>query len=314
MAVALLRAPDGRVRAFWRFLLAAVLTILAQLSVFFLLNPGSLISLWVLFGFALLLTVTLGIFAMLSRTLDRASRPLPYIGLSTDVPVARLIAVGFVYGAGMVTVAVLVMAAGGSVSFQLQLNASTLQAAALQLVIFAVAALHEEVSFRGYSFQRLMESIGTVPAILVYAVMFALPHLGNPYSTWLAAFNTAAVGAVFAAAYVWTRSLWLVWGIHWGWNFVLAVGYGLNVSGYDTTGPVTGVVAGSQWVTGGAYGIEGGASGSVAIIAGFAGLLWLVRQPTIVGVPAAAPAAYVTAPSPPNDLDQGGHGAGILRA
>jgi hypothetical protein len=108
-----------------------------------------------------------------------------------------------------------------------------------------------------------------------------------------AAFNTAAVGALLAAAYLLTRSLWLAWGIHWGWNFVLAVAFGLSVSGFDTDGPVDGVATGPEWLTGGAYGIEGGASGSIAIVVGFGVLLWLVRQPALVGAPTPPPTAYV---------------------
>jgi uncharacterized protein len=298
MAVAVLHAADGRVRPIWRFLIASVLFILTQMTVSLLFRPAELISPRAAVAFAVILTINVGLFAALSRTLDRATRPLAYIGFSREVPVLRLIAVGFVFGAAMVSLAVLVIALGGSTTFTWRMSGAMVQAAATQLVLFPIAALHEEVAFRGYPFQRLVESIGAWPAIAVLSTLFALPHLGNPNSTIFAAFNTAAIGALLAVAYVFTRSLWLVWGLHWGWNLVLAVAYGLAVSGFETDGPVNGSLAGPEWLTGGAYGIEGGASGSIAIVVGFAILLWLVRQPSLIGRPAPVPLTYVAMPAP----------------
>ena len=168
------------------------------------------------------------------------------------------------------------------------------------MAVYPIAALHEELMFRGYPFQRLMESIGAWPAVIILSLLFAVPHLYNPNSTIFAAFNTAAVGSLLGAAYLLTRSLWLPWGIHWGWNLVLAVGYGLSVSGFDTDGPVDGLAMGPEWLTGGAYGIEGGASGSIAIVVGFGVLLWLVRRPGLIGASAPPPSTYVIASSSPS--------------
>jgi len=298
MAMAVLRSSDGRVRPIWRFLIGATLAFMCWVGVGMLLRPASLITPLAVFAFTLIVAINVSIFFALSLTLDRATRPMAYIGFSTDAPVARLIAVGFVFGAAMVSMAVLLIAVGGTLSFRWRPDTAMLSAAALQLVLFPVAALHEEVMFRGYPFQRLTESIGPWPAALIVSVLFAVPHLFNPNSTMFAAFNTAAVGTLLAAAYLLTRSLWLAWGIHWGWNFVLAVAYGLSVSGFDTDGPVDGVAMGPEWLTGGAYGIEGGASGSIAIVLGFGVLLWLVRQPALVGAPTPPPTAFVISSSP----------------
>jgi hypothetical protein len=298
MTVAVLHSPDGRLRPIWRFLIAIALFLLSQVAVSYLLRPNSILTARAVFAFATVLTINVAVFAALSRVLDRATRPLAHIGFSPDVPVLRLIVVGFVYGAALVSLAVLIIALGGSTTFHWRMNSVMVQAAATQFALFPIAALHEEVAFRGYPFQRLIDSVGAAPAVIVLSVLFALPHLANPNSTIFAAFNTAAVGALLAAAYLATRSLWLPWGIHWGWNLVLGVAYGLSVSGFDTDGPIDGSVAGPAWLTGGAYGIEGGASGSIAIVAGFVGLLWLVRRPALIGTPAPQPSAYIAAPIP----------------
>jgi len=300
MAIAVLRSPDGRVRPVWRFLIAAVLALLCWISVGLLLRPNLLSPLAVI-AFAIVVSVNISIFLALSLTLDRSTRPMAYIGFPTDVPVARLIAIGFAFGAAMVSLAVLAIAIGGTATFRWRMDGTMLQAAAIQMAVFPIAALHEELMFRGYPFQRLMESIGAWPAVIILSLLFAVPHLYNPNSTIFAAFNTAAVGSLLGAAYLLSRSLWLPWGIHWGWNFVLAVGYGLSVSGFDTDGPIDGFAAGPEWLTGGAYGIEGGASGSIAIVVGFGVLLWLVRQRGLIGAPAAPPSMYVIASSSPSE-------------
>ena len=300
MAIAVLRSHDGRVRPAWRFLIAAVLAFMCWVGVGLLFHPSSLISAVAMIAFSFVVAVNVSIFLALSLTLDRATQPLPYIGFSTDVPVVRLVVIGFVFGAAMVSLAVLVIALGGNASFRWRMDSAMLRAAALQMAVFPIAALHEEVMFRGYPFQRLTESIGAWPAVIVLSVLFAVPHLYNPNSTFFAAFNTAAVGSLLGAAYLLTKSLWLPWGIHWGWNLVLAVAYGLSVSGFDTDGPIDGSVMGPEWLTGGAYGIEGGASGSLAIVGGFGMLLWLVRQPGLIGAPAPPPSTYVISSSLPS--------------
>ena len=280
-------------RSIWRFLIAAVLFLACEYVVIRLMRPTVMISAASIASLVVLVVLLTGVFAALSRTLDRATNPLAYMGLPFDAPVARSIVVGFLLGAALISLAVLVLALGGLTTFQWRMNGAMLQAAVMQFVLFAVAALHEEVAFRGYPFQRLIESIGPVPAVIVLGALFAVPHIGNPNSSLFSAFNTAGAGALLAAAYLLTRSLWFVWGIHWGWNFVLAVVYGLSVSGFDTDGPVDGMVKGPQWLTGGAYGVEGGASGTIAIAVGFAALFWLVRQRVLVGAPTPPPSTYV---------------------
>ena len=98
-------------------------------------------------------------------------------------------------------------------------------------VVFAVAAANEEAIFRGYPFQRLVESITPVGAIAATSALFGLAHLANPHRTWISTLNTALVGIPFAIAYLRTRSLWMPIGMHFIWNFLLGFFLGLPVSG-----------------------------------------------------------------------------------
>jgi len=63
-----------------------------------------------------------------------------------------------------------------------------------------LAAAHEEAVFRGYPFQRLVESLTPVGAIAVASALFGLAHFGNPHRTWISTANTMLVGIPFAIA------------------------------------------------------------------------------------------------------------------
>src|SRR5687767_7327337 len=139
MATAVLRSPDGRVRPIWRFLIAAVLAFLCTMGVGLLLRPPSIDTPIAVIGFALIVAINVSIFFALSLTLDRAARPMAYIGFSTNVPVARLIIVGLIFGAAMVSFAVLLIALGGTTSFRWRADGAMLQAAALQLMLYPIA-------------------------------------------------------------------------------------------------------------------------------------------------------------------------------
>ena len=53
----------------------------------------------------------------------------------------------------------------------------------IDLLLLAVASLAEEVAFRGYPFQRLIEAIGPTLATIVSSLVFAGAHILNPGSS-----------------------------------------------------------------------------------------------------------------------------------
>jgi len=135
---------------------------------------------------------------------------------------------------------------------------SELAAAGAVGLILLVTAANEELIFRGYPLQALMAGIGIWPATVVMSALFAVGHLSNPNATWLGTANTFLAGILLCLAYVRTRSLWLPWGIHVGWNLGLGPIFGFPLSGLDLSSIWTVEVTGAGWVTGGDYGPEGG--------------------------------------------------------
>ncbi len=134
-------------------------------------------------------------------------------------------------------------------------------------ILFLVAAF-EELAFRGYGFQRLVEGLGPLAAVLVFSGLFGGVHLSNPGATALSTASTVLSGVLLSVAYLKTRALWLPIGLHWAWNFFMGPILSLPVSGIEF-GPtlLRGRLRGAAWLTGGAYGPEGGVLSIMVILA-----------------------------------------------
>jgi uncharacterized protein len=125
--------------------------------------------------------------------------------------------------------------------------------------VFVPAALHEELVFRGYAYQKL-RTWSRGGAIAITACLFAALHGGNWGITPMAMANLLLAGVLLALAYERRRHLWLPIGIHIGWNVASGPLLGYGVSGYVAGMTVmTTSAAGPPWITGGAFGIEGSA-------------------------------------------------------
>ncbi len=143
-----------------------------------------------------------------------------------------------------------------------------LQTLAIALVFFSVAAMFEEVVFRGYPFQTLVRGIGFVPSIVVVGILFSAAHFRNPNANAFGLINIVLVSAVFSLAYWRTRSLWLPFGIHFAWNFSQTTLYGFPTSGiHFSQRELTRLTQfGPEWLTGGTFGPEGGAFATLMIL------------------------------------------------
>jgi membrane protease YdiL (CAAX protease family) len=132
----------------------------------------------------------------------------------------------------------------------------------LTIVILTVSAANEELLFRGYPLQVLMVAIGRWPAMVAMSALFGLGHHLNPNATWLGTLNTFLAGILLCLAYMRTRSLWFPYGIHIGWNLAIGPILGFAVSGITMPSFWRSQVTGSEWLSGGAYGPEGGILGT----------------------------------------------------
>ena len=221
------------------------------------------------------LVVLLAAFKVMTAVFER--RPLGSMGLAFHSRWWKELGWGIVLGAAMLCFAVLLEWEGGFVHFAFTPHPMLL-AGSFSFGLFVVAAAKEEVIFRGYAFQRLVEAITPVGAIAVTSALFGLAHFTNPHRTWISTLNTALVGIPFCVAYLRTRSLWLPIGMHFIWNFLQGFCFGLPVSGLAFSATVlTARVQGPAWLTGGNYGPEGGLLATPSILLGIAYLTFSKR-------------------------------------
>lgn len=133
-----------------------------------------------------------------------------------------------------------------------------------QLAAALIAAVGEELTFRGGVFRVLADGFGTTVALIVSAGIFGLLHALNPGATVLSSVAIMLeAGVLLGAAYAYSGNLWLPIGIHLGWNFTEGGLFGVSVS-----------LAGPPLLTGGPFGPE--ASLVAVAICLLAGLTFIV--------------------------------------
>lgn len=288
----------ARLHVGWRVLLGFLVAVMAELlgAAVATVAAGSRPRLWEAISEPIAAAVMLVGFTFLLTTADQVpGSSLAAMGLGR-ARAWREAGFGVALGAVMVSAAVLFVALLGNLHFSLRLNGRSLRFALLELFILATGAMKEELMFRGYPFQRLVEGLGAAGAMAGMSVLFGMVHLANPHATlwgW-GFFNTIAIGIVFSIAYLRTRSLWLPWGLHFGWNTSLGVVFGLPVSGVTQFAVVVkGTAQGPDWLTGGGYGLEASPLGTVAIVLG---LIAMMKLTTPLVAPASLQAADVALP------------------
>jgi hypothetical protein len=171
------------------------------------------------------------------------------------------------------------MAAAGTLHIQFWTQPRAFALLLLNLFTLAVAALAEEVAFRGYTFRRLIEAIGPVAATIVMSLLFGLGHVLNPGATWASTLVTILAGVLLSVAWLRTHGLWLGWGLHFAWNASMGILFGLPVSGINDFASIVQTRAfGRLWLTGGDYGPEGAGFTVIVLMLGIAVLVRLTRD------------------------------------
>jgi multisubunit Na+/H+ antiporter MnhB subunit len=149
----------------------------------------------------------------------------------------------------------------------------------VELVTLLVASLANEVVFRGYPFQRLMEAVGPFSATLLACIAFGWLRSETPDAGTAGIWVSAAAALLLTLAYLRTRALWLPWGLHFAWLASMSVLFGLPLAGNTDSSTVIQTNAyGPHWLTGGDYGPEGGWLAVWVLLAGVFVLLRMTRQ------------------------------------
>lgn len=122
---------------------------------------------------------------------------------------------------------------------------------------FMMGAMLEEIIFRLIIFKLTEELLGTWIALIIQAVLFGFAHLANDNATLFTSFSVIIVGGIlYTAAFMYTRRIWMVIGLHAGWNYLQSGIFGMPNSGTAYKGLIIPDIQGREWITGGSWGIE----------------------------------------------------------
>lgn len=121
---------------------------------------------------------------------------------------------------------------------------------------FVFVGWWEELVFRGYLVQNLIDGLGKVWAVIISCAIFGLVHSSNPGASWLSDSIIALITLLLVMAYLLSGRLWLPVGIHLGWNFTQGPIFGFGVSGMETPSLVEQTPIAPNWISGGSFGPE----------------------------------------------------------
>jgi membrane protease YdiL (CAAX protease family) len=198
-------------------------------------------------------------------------RRKPIIELTGGVNLTWLkeLFLGLIIGAALMIFPVLLLSIFGFVHWEI--NAFSFSTIYTGFSILLVAAITEELFFRGFIFQRLIQAFGEWPAQLIIAGLFLLTHINNPGMIGIvklqASMNIFIASIMFGIAFIKTKSLAMPLGLHFMANYTQGTLLGFGVSGdkdpsllkplFDHT-PI--------WLSGGDFGIEASILGLCFVI------------------------------------------------
>jgi membrane protease YdiL (CAAX protease family) len=176
------------------------------------------------------------------------------LGLSYRQQGANMIA-GITLAVSILGLATFVLRATGHLRWtDILFDGNTLLIALGDLLL---VALYEEIIFRGYILNNLLESFNKWLALGISAALFTLFHLGNPGFDFLSVLNLLAIGTLLGLNYLYTRNLWFSIGFHFAWNFLEGPVLGYPVSGIHFETLLQTEMKGDENITGGTFGLEG---------------------------------------------------------
>ncbi len=179
---------------------------------------------------------------------------------------------GFLAGALMFGGAVAILAVTGGVVFEqgdpTQQGFAALGGVIIVLLGWIVQGGAEEVLIRGWVLPVIGARYKPWIGLLISSLIFALLHGLNPGLSVIALINLALFG-LFAGLYAMREgSMWGISALHSVWNWVQGNFFGFEVSGTNAGGGTLLNLkeTGADWLTGGAFGPEGGLAVTIVLV------------------------------------------------
>ena len=219
--------------------------------------------------------VAVGTFFLFSRATEGAW-PLAFRLNKALKELAAGVALGIALSAGSVALLWLI----GAYAVQAVLpSADWVRVLVAALPIPILSSFLEELAIRGVVTRQIARTFSPGAALVVSAILFGAIHLGNDNaSLGVGVGLVVQAGLLLGTAYLWTQRLWLPIGLHFAWNFMQAGVVGGALSGSKVSAIITAAAKGPEWLSGGAFGIEGSAVTTTVCFAATAVMFYLATK------------------------------------
>ncbi len=106
----------------------------------------------------------------------------------------------------------------------------------------------------------------------------------NGGAGFMAILNMFLFGLVMSLAYYYTQNIWVSSAMHSIWNFAEGNIFGISISGHESFSETifNSKVTGSDFLTGGAFGLEGGIICSIGLIIAMVVFVYVYRNKKFV--------------------------------
>lgn len=149
-----------------------------------------------------------------------------------------------------------------------------------------LTAAVEETLVRGVLFRLLEERLGSWIALVISALIFGIMHAFNPGASATSVVAIALeAGILLAAAFMLSRRLWFVFGLHAAWNFTEGGIFATQVSGSKIEGLIGVQFHGNDLLSGGVFGPEASVVAVAICLLASAVLLILAKRKGYVIAP-----------------------------
>lgn len=145
---------------------------------------------------------------------------------------------------------------------QISLNTSNVPAGIFLgfFIGWIIQGFNEELMCRSILMNYFAAVNGVKSAIITNSLIFAILHLGNDGFGIFPFVNIFLMGVIFSLLFYLSDDIFLPAAVHTFWNFAQANIYGINVSGITQSNIslIKTQLTGNPFLTGGAFGVEGG--------------------------------------------------------
>ncbi len=271
---------EGRLRSGWRILLFIIIFwVLAAITLIIKPLFGDITKREFLQHYALIIVSILALGASVAVPLARKildKRSFVSLGLKLNKKAFRDVLFGFFLSAVMAALFFALMLLFGFIEFNgFNFNTATelsnspsdfatymsvisVGSLALLLLEHILVGYWEELVFRGYLLQNMIDGMGVKAAIVISCLIYGLIHATNPNAGLLSSSIIVLFGFLRIFGYLSTKMLWLSIGMHIGWNFFQGPVFGFAASGHKKAMVIDQTLISNQdWLSGGEFGPEG---------------------------------------------------------